>query len=175
MEPEQPNMPLDSNHSTGGAPEGRASSVALSPVLETHEEESSLEDERFADALEEHPKTESDEKKEASKRDSKIDDGFAAAPQLAEIKEQSVMQDVPVDIERPQSAVPVTCDAPNNEQSQEHTHTQLEHRDEVNKHVYPSQPVLVLLIVGLCLAVLLVSLDRTIITTVCIFLYEENI
>jgi hypothetical protein len=168
MEPEQPNMTLD-NPSSGELAESRASSLALSPVLETQEEEGTLEEERFADALEEHPDTEAtDDKKDNSKRDSKIDDGFEEPPQIIEIKEQPVMSDVSVNVEHSQSAEPVTSGPKDTEASQTHVQTEQEDEDGGSKPIYPSQPALILLITGLCLAVLLVSLDRTIITTVCI-------
>ncbi|OKL63163.1 hypothetical protein UA08_01165 [Talaromyces atroroseus] len=158
-------MKLDKPSSIALA-EARTSEPTLSPVLETQEEESTLEEERFADALEEHSNTDdTDETKENNKRDSKIDDGFAEAPQITEIKEQSVMPDVPVNLEHSQNAEPVTSDPKNNEAPQTQVQTEQDDEDSSSKPVYPSQPALILLIIGLCLAVLLVSLDRTIITT----------
>lgn len=157
-------MQLD-QPSISGLSEERTSSLALSPVMETQEEDSTLEEERFADALEEHTTAEEkEEKPEESKRDSKFEDDFEEVPQIVEIKDVPVMQDVIVNPEDSQSTKQETAN--NNETTQ--TQTRREDEDtSSDKPVYPSQPVLILLIIGLCLSVLLVSLDRTIITTVC--------
>lgn len=151
-----------------GLSEEPTSSLALSPVMETQEEDSTLEEERFADALEEHTTAEEkEEKPEESKRDSKFEDDFEEVPQIVEIKDVPVMQDVVVNPDDSQSTKQETAQ---NENNNETTQTQTRREDEdtsSDKPVYPSQPVLILLITGLCLSVLLVSLDRTIITTVC--------
>lgn len=143
------------------------SSLALSPVMETQEEDSTLEEERFADALEEHTiAEEKEEQTEESKRDSKFEDDFEEVPQIVEMKDVPVMQDVVVNREDAQSTKQETN---KNENNNETTQTQTQHADEDtrnDKPVYPSQSILILLITGLCLSVLLVSLDRTIITTV---------
>lgn len=167
MQPDQPPITALSEEPT--------SSLALSPVMETQEEDSAFEEERFADALEVLTiAEEKEEKTEESKRDSKFEDDFEEIPQIIEIKEVPVMQEVIVRPEDSQSTNQATNkDVNNNETTQ--TNTQQENEDTVNeKSVYPSQPVLLLLIIGLCLSVLLVSLDRTIITTVCtLFLVES--
>lgn len=152
-----------------GLSEEPTSSLALSPVMETQEEEdSTFEEERFADALEEHVIVEEkEEKTDEAKRDSKFEDDFEEVPQIIEIKEAPVMQDVIVNPESSQSTKQETAE---NEKNNETTQTQTLQEDDNtsgDKPVYPSQPVLILLIIGLCLSVLLVSLDRTIITTVC--------
>lgn len=159
-----------------GLPEEPTSSLALSPVMETQEEDSALEEERFADALEEHTVAEEkEEKREESKRDSKFEDDFEEVPQIVEIKEVPVMQDVVVDQEDSRSTKQETNNNNNNTETTQ-TQTQHEHEDTSNdKPVYPSQPVLILLVTGLCLSVLLVSLDRTIITTVCKVLLSNRI
>lgn len=179
MDPERSKMQLDQPPSSGLA-EGPNSLLTLSPVIEIQEEDSSLEEERFADALEETTiGEEKDEIQERSKRDSKFEDDFEAS-QLAKIKEQAVMQDEPVNIDHSQSTDPATCENENNETIQTQSppqiqpHPQQEDHTGETKHVYPSQPVLILLITGLCLSVLLVSLDRTIITTVCLPLIESQ-
>lgn len=154
-----------------GLSEEPTSSLALSPVMETQEEDSSLEEERFADALEEHTAPEEkEEKTEESKRDSKFEDDFEEVAQVVEIKEVPVMQDAVVNQEDSRSTKQETN---NNSNTNETTQMQTQQEDEDtsnDKPLYPSQPVLILLITGLCLSVLLVSLDRTIITTVCNFL-----
>ncbi|EED19047.1 conserved hypothetical protein [Talaromyces stipitatus ATCC 10500] len=137
------------------------SSLTLSPVMETQEEDSALE-ERFADALEEHIEVK-EEKTEESKRDSKFEDDFEEISQIVEIKERPVMQDVIVIPETSQNREQTTVEHENKTAG-----TQIQQEDENfsdNKRAYPGQPVLILLITGLCLSVLLVSLDRTIITT----------
>lgn len=156
----QPDQPL-----VRGLSEEPTSSLALSPVMEA-QEDSTLEEERFADALEEHTIVEEkEEKTEESKRDSKFEDDFEEVPQTVEIKEQAVMQDV-VSLENSQSTKQETAERDNNNETTQ-TPTQQEDEDtDSDKPVYPSQPVLILLVTGLCLSVLLVSLDRTIITTV---------
>lgn len=151
-----------------GLSEEPTSSLALSPVIETQEEDSTLEEERFADALEEHTiAEEKEDKTQESKRDSKFEDDFEEVAQIVETKEVPVMQDVVVNPENPPSTKQETAQNENNNKTTQ-TQTQQEDEDTSNaKPVYPSQPVLILLITGLCLSVLLVSLDRTIITTVC--------
>lgn len=158
-----------------GLSEEPTSSLALSPVMETQEEDSTLEEERFADALEEHTTAEEkEEKPEESKRDSKFEDDFEEVPQIVEIKEVPVMQDAVVNPEDSQSTKQETAKNENNNETTQ-TQTRQEDEDTTNdKPVYPSQPVLILLITGLCLSVLLVSLDRTIITTVCSLLLIKS-
>jgi beta-glucosidase-like glycosyl hydrolase len=134
--------------------------------METQEEDSTLEEERFADALEEHMIVEEkEEKAEESKRDSKFEDDFEEVPQIVEIKEQAAMQDV-VSLENSQSTKQETAEKDNNNETTQTPTQQQDEDTDSDKPVYPSQPVLILLVTGLCLSVLLVSLDRTIITTV---------
>ncbi|CRG92626.1 Putative HC-toxin efflux carrier TOXA [Talaromyces islandicus] len=162
-------MSLDKSSSSTGA-SATDDSPPLSPVLESHEEESRLEDdEQFADALEDHTMADDiDEKKEESKRDSKrdskIEDDFPPTiPNVKAQKEEPEMGETPVGIEDSQNANQLATTSKN-----ETSPAQAPPAEDVDRMTRPeplSTSVLLLVILGLCLAVLLVSLDRTIITT----------
>ncbi|KAH8695529.1 major facilitator superfamily domain-containing protein [Talaromyces proteolyticus] len=164
-------MPLEKPSSSHVANAANIS-LPLSPVFESHGEESSLEeDEQFADALEEHTMTEqADEKKEDSKRDSKIEDDFESIPNFDENKEEPGMENEAVNIENSQAAEPLTTALVTTNATVEKNKTspmskEVEEDDEITKPESLSASALFLVVLGLCLAVLLVSLDRTIITT----------
>lgn len=164
-------MSLDKSSSNTGAG-ATNDSLPLSPVLESHEEESRLEDdEQFADALEDHTMADDiEEKKEESKRDSKIEDDFPPTiPNVEAQKEQPEMGDKAVSAEGSQDAATAPKDEPSPAQV-----PPAEDFDRMTRPEPLSTSVLLLVILGLCLAVLLVSLDRTIITTVCTFLMSRN-
>jgi hypothetical protein len=143
-------------------------------VLESHEESHLEDDEQFADAVEDHTMADDiDEKNEDSKRDSKIEDDFPSTiPNVEAQKEEPEMGDKPVSPGDSQNLNQVAT-APKDEASP----AQAPPTEEVDRLIRPepvSTSVLLLVILGLCLAVLLVSLDRTIITTVCIFLVPRS-
>lgn len=137
------------------------SSLPLSPVMETRED-STFDEDRFADALNDFSDKECKEgHMGGSKRDSKFEDDFEDAYlQIVEISEQAAMEDASMSQENLASGEKETAPV------QQYGST---HRDDTRTRenpVYPSQSVLILLVTGLCLSVLLVSLDRTIVTTV---------
>lgn len=176
-------MSLDKSSSTAAS--ATNDSLPLSPVLESHEEESRMEDDdQFADALEDHTMEDDiDEKKEESKRDSKrdskIEDDFQptilsieAQKEEPKTEEEPKMEDKPVGTEDSQNANQLAT-APKDEAPP----TQAPPAEDFDRMTRPeplSTSALLLVIVGLCLAVLLVSLDRTIITTVCMFLLFKS-
>jgi hypothetical protein len=166
-------MSLDKSSSSTGA-DATNDSLPLSPVLESHEEESRIEDEeQFADALEDHTMADDiEEKKEESKRDSKrdskIEDDFPPTMPNVEVKkEEPDMGEKAVSAEDSQIANQLAT-APKDETPPAEAPPS-EDLDRMTRPEPLSTSVLLLVILGLCLAVLLVSLDRTIITTVCIF------
>jgi hypothetical protein len=142
------------------ASEKSGTSLPLSPVLESvNEEECGREEDQFADALEEVATVEEKlEKQESStKRDSKIEDDFE------EVIEKPSITSETGNMKKKECSKPEAAPGGRSEQLQSHT---IDDDEDSNKPEPPSGSVLFLLILGLCLAVLLVSLDRTIITTV---------
>lgn len=133
--------------------------LPLSPVIESvNEEDCGTDEGQFADALEEITLVEEKvEEENSSKRDSKIEDGFEEA------KEHLSVSNETVNMEEKERSAPEAAPEENPEQQQARS---IDDDEESNKPGPPSGSVLFLLILGLCLAVLLVSLDRTIITTV---------
>lgn len=145
-----------------------SASLHLSPVPEVVSEEESRLSERFADALEEIPgdDVKEDKKDEPNKRDSKIEDGFAGVlfglPDVSkEHDDSNSKRDSVLDAnDGPR------FDSPKSRPTSLPDQQSQKAESEDGKSETPSTTVLALLVLGVTLAVLLVSLDRTIITTV---------
>lgn len=142
----------------------------LSPVPEAVTEDGSRRSDRSADVPEETSRDDLKEKEkkevEPDKRDSKIDDGFADT--LPNLPDASQEQD---DSKNQSDSVPTVnvnlrSDSPQ-PQLPSSPDRQSQRTDGKNEEPEtPSTTVLALLVLGVTLAALLVSLDRTIITTV---------
>lgn len=127
-------------------------------IESVHEEDPGTEEGRFADALEEITLVEEKiEEESSSKRDSKIEDDYQEAKEHLPVSNERVNMEEKAGLEP---------EAPTEESPEQLQARSMDDDEESNKPGPPSGSVLFLLILGLCLAVLLVSLDRTIITTV---------